>query len=212
MSPLGVATSRSTYALETGQAKLWLVLVGVNQYQDERLPSLRYSAVDCQGLAEALADATQAFPQTEVWTHHDLSLRLPTLANIRISLKQIAAAAQPQDTILFYFSGHGIVEPNSGQVVLCLADTQIDNLLNTGLELQELLHLLGHSGAQTQLVLLDACHSGSMSLKGAKGEIPNCENLTPQMVDLLRQKAKKVKDFMLCFLVTQINNLGNFRN
>jgi WD40 repeat protein/uncharacterized caspase-like protein len=170
------------------------VLVGVNQYQDERLPCLRYSAVDCQGLASALADATQAFPQTEVWTHHDFSLQLPTLTNIRISLKQIAAAAQPQDTILFYFSGHGMVEPN-GQVVLCLADTQIDNLLNTGLGLQELLHLLGHSGAQTQLVLLDACHSGSMSLKGAKGEIPNRENLTPQMVDLLRQKAKKSKGF-----------------
>jgi WD40 repeat protein/uncharacterized caspase-like protein len=195
MSPLGVATSRSTYALETGHAKLWLVLVGVNQYQDERLPCLRYSALDCQGLGEALADATQAFPQTEVWTHHDFSSQLPTLTNIRISLKQIAAAAQPQDTILFYFSGHGMLEPNSGQVVLCLADTQIDNLLNTGLSLQELLHLLGHSGAQTQLVLLDACHSGSMSLKGAKGEIPNRENPTPQMVDLLRQKAKKSKGF-----------------
>ncbi|MBD2605643.1 caspase family protein [Scytonema hofmannii FACHB-248] len=195
MCPLGVATSRSTYALETGQAKLWLVLVGVNQYQDERLPSLRYSAVDCQGLAEALADATQAFPQTEVWTHHDFSLRLPTLTNIRTTLKQIAATAQPQDTILFYFSGHGIVQPNYGQVVLCLADTQIDNLLNTGLGLEELLHLLGHSGAQTQLVLLDACHSGSMSLKGAKGKIPNGENPTPQMVDLLRQKAKKSKGF-----------------
>jgi len=195
MSPLGVATSRSTYALETGNAKLWLLLVGVNQYQDERLPCLRYSALDCQGLAEALADATQAFPQTEVWTHHDFSLQLPTLTNIRISLKQIAAAAQPQDTILFYFSGHGMVEPNSGQVVLCLADTQTNNLLNTGLALQELLHLLGHSGAQTQLVLLDACHSGSMSLKGAKGEIPNPENPTPQMVELLRQKAKKSKGF-----------------
>ncbi|GAX44992.1 peptidase C14 caspase catalytic subunit p20 [Tolypothrix sp. NIES-4075] len=195
MSPLGVATSRSTYALETGHAKIWLVLVGVNQYQDERLPSLRYSALDCQGLAEALADATQAFPQTEVWTHHDFSLQLPTLTNIRTTLKQIAAAAQPQDTILFYFSGHGMVESKSGQVVLCLADTQTNNLLNTGLGLQELLHLLGHSGAQTQLVLLDACHSGSMSLKGAKGEIPNRENLTPQMVDLLRQKAKKSKGF-----------------
>ncbi len=195
MSPLGVATSRSTYALETGLAKLWLLLVGVNQYQDERLPSLRYSAVDCQGLADALADATQAFPQTEVWIHHDSASRLPTLANIRASLKQIASAAKPQDTILFYFSGHGMLEPNSQQAVLCLADTQTNNLLNTGLGLQELLHLLGHSGAQTQLVWLDACHSGGMSLRGARGETANRENPTPQMEELLRQKAKKSKGF-----------------
>ena len=109
MSPLGVATSHSTHILEMGEAQLWLLLVGVNKYQDKRLPSLRYSAVDCQGLAAALADATQGFPQTEQRVHHDLTSRLPTLSTVRASLNHITAAAQPRDTILFYFSGHGML-------------------------------------------------------------------------------------------------------
>ncbi|MFE1747417.1 caspase family protein [Coleofasciculus sp. H7-2] len=203
MSPVSVGTSRSTLALETGQAKLWLLLVGVNQYRDERLPSLRYSAVDCQGLADALAGATQGFPQKEVRIHHDFAAQLPQLASVRTSLQQIAAAAKPQDTILFYFSGHGMLEPSRGgvsasgqQAVLCLADTQKDNLLGTGLSLQELLQGLGNSLAHQQLVWLDACHSGGMTLWGARGEqAESLPNPTPQLVEVLRQRAQKSKGF-----------------
>ncbi|MCG6138273.1 MAG: caspase family protein [Nostoc sp. LLA-1] len=197
MSPLGVATSHLTHVLEIGEAQLWLLLVGVNQYQDERLPPLRYSAVDCQGLAAALADATQEFPHTEERVHHDLTSQPPTLATVRASLNQITDAAQPQDTILFYFSGHGMLEPNSQQAFLCLTDTQTDDLINTGLGLQELLQVLENSGVQTQLVWLDACHSGGLTFRGARSEThkPSLSNPTQQMVELLRQRAKQSKGF-----------------
>ncbi|MDP5337226.1 MAG: caspase family protein [Nodularia sp. (in: cyanobacteria)] len=197
MSPLGIATSHLTHVLELGEAQFWLLLVGVNQYQDKRLPSLRYSAVDCQGLAAALADATQGFPQTKHRVHHDLTSEQPTLSTVRASLHQITTAAQPQDTILFYFSGHGMLESNSQQAFLCLADTQTDDLLNTGLGLQEMLQVLGNSQAQTQLVWLDACHSGSLTFRGARSEItiPSLPNPTFQMVELLRQRAKQSKGF-----------------
>ncbi|MEA5515899.1 eIF2A-related protein [Nodularia sp. UHCC 0506] len=197
MSPLGVATSHSTHTLEMGEAQLWLLLVGVNKYQDKRLPSLRYSAVDCQGLAAALADATQGFPQTEERVHHDLTSQLPTLSAVRASLQQITAAAQPQDTILFYFSGHGMLEPNVQQAFLCLTDTQTDDLLHTGLGLQEILQQLGNSQAQTQLVWLDACHSGSLTFRNSRSETtaPSLPNPTSQMVELLRQRAKQSKGF-----------------
>ncbi|UKO96586.1 nSTAND1 domain-containing NTPase [Nostoc sp. UHCC 0870] len=197
MSPLGIATSHITHTLETGEAKLWLLLVGVNQYQDEKLSSLRYSAVDCQGLAAALVDATQAFSHKQEWVHHDFVSQQPLLSKVRDSLDQISHTAQPQDTILFYFSGHGMLEPNSQQAILCLADTQTDDLLNTGLELQELLQLLGNSQAQTQLVWLDACHSGSLSFRGTRSDTTQSAlpNPTPQIVELLRQRAKQSKGF-----------------
>ncbi|MDH6087721.1 nSTAND1 domain-containing NTPase [Umezakia ovalisporum] len=197
MSPLGIATSHSTHILEMGEAKLWLLLVGVNKYQDKALPSLRYSTVDCQGLAAALEDATQEFPQTETRVHHDLSSGLPTRSTVYASLNEITAAAQPQDTILFYFSGHGILDSNTQQAFLCLTDTQTDDLLNTGLSLQEILQVLGNSHAQTQLVWLDACHSGSLTFLGARSDItqPSFANPTSQMVELLRQRAKQSKGF-----------------
>lgn len=165
MSPIGVATSHSTQAKQTSTAKLWLLMVGVNEYQDEQLPALNYSAFDCQGLAEALANATGQFPHKEVKIFHDFAPQHPSLENVRYSLQQITTTAKPQDTILFYFSGHGIVEANTRQAILCLADTQKSNLLNTGLKLQELLQSLANCAAQNQLVWLDACHSGGMTLR-----------------------------------------------
>ncbi|WP_071191078.1 caspase family protein [Trichormus sp. NMC-1] len=188
MCPRGVATSQSNQVQKTITAKLWLLLVGVNQYQDQQLPSLRYSAVDCQGLAEALTSATQQqFSQTEVVILHDFTQQLPLLATVTASLKKITTTAQPLDTILCYFSGHGIINPETQEAFLCLADTHKDNIQNTGLAVKELLQILGSSQAENQLIWLDACHSGGMTLRGV--------NPTPQLVEILQQRAAKSKGF-----------------
>ena len=152
MSPVSLSTSDSTYILATGKAKLWLLLVGVNSYQDENFPSLRYSAVDCQGLGDALTEAAREFPQKQVIIHHDFAAQTPTLETVRTSLSEIILAAKPQDTVLFYFSGHGVLELQNQQTVLCLSDTQKDDLLNTALNVQELLQMLGSCAARQQLV------------------------------------------------------------
>ena len=123
MSPRGIATSYSTYIKKTNSAKLWLILIGVNKYQDEQIPNLRYSAIDCQGLALALADATDKFTRKEARIYHDFTQQSPSLKNIRTSLTQISAIAQPDDTVLFYFSGHGILESSSNLEFLCFTDT-----------------------------------------------------------------------------------------
>ncbi|NJM70464.1 MAG: peptidase C14 [Scytonema sp. RU_4_4] len=201
MSPLGIGSSDSTYTLTTGEAKLWILLVGVNEYQDEGLPSLRYPALDCQGLGEALSSATQGFPNKEVIVHHDFAAQPPTLQRIRESLQQIVSQSQSQDSILLYFSGHGMLEPNTQQSVLCLADTRQNDLLATGLGMQELVQMLGASPANQQLVCLDTCHSGDMRLLGNRGSArdgyisESSLNSTTQMMDVLRQRAAQSKGF-----------------
>ncbi|WP_414565349.1 MULTISPECIES: eIF2A-related protein [unclassified Anabaena] len=188
MPPLGVATGRSTQTKPKITPTLWLLLVGVNQYQDEQLPCLRYSAVDCQVLAAALTSATQEqFAQKNINIYHDFAPQPPLLATVRASLQQITTKAQPQDTILFYFSGHGMLQAHTQQAFLCLADTQKDHLETTGLAVQELLQLLANSGVQNQLIWLDACHSGGMTLRGL--------NPTQQLVAVLQQRAAKSRGF-----------------
>lgn len=202
MPPVGIGASRFASALETGEAKLWVLLIGVNQYQDEALPPLRYAALDCQGVGEALSGATQAFPQKEFLIHHDLVPETPTLATIQASLQRLVREAKPKDTVLTYFSGHGIVDPASHQTVLCVADTQKQNALQTGLDLQAMLQTLGECDAHSQIVWLDACHSGNITLSGAKesgakgqSADPALLNPTPQLLELLRQRAARNRGF-----------------
>ncbi|VEP11789.1 conserved hypothetical protein [Hyella patelloides LEGE 07179] len=180
---------------QTQIAKLWILLVGVNQYQDAELPSLQYSALDCQGLGEALTEATATFPAREVIIHHDFADRKPVLYTVRDSLEKILASAQHDDTILFYFSGHGILAEETQQVYLCLGDTQKNNLTETGLPLQEILKRLGNTQASQQLVWLDACHSGGMTLRGIAKNNAVVANPTKQLVKVLRLKAQQSKGF-----------------
>ena len=171
-------------------AKLWVLLVGVNQYQDsQNLASLQYSALDCQGLGEALKDAT-ASRNKEVIIHHDFAQRLPRLIEVQQSISQITAAAGSEDTILFYFSGHGILDAKTQQVVLCFNDTDTTQLTTTGLPLKYLLKQLSNCAASQQLVWLDACHSGGMTLRGTDLSDPSS-----QLVEVLRNKAAESKGF-----------------
>jgi uncharacterized caspase-like protein len=200
MPPIGVGSSNSTNILKTGEAKLWLLLVGINEYFDTSLPSLRYPALDCQGLEKALINATAGFPNKEVIVHHDFAAQPPSLERIRSSLQKIVSQSQSQDSIVLYFSGHGVVEANTQQAVLCFPESCKDDLLNTGLSMQELVQILGASAANQQLVCLDTCHSGDMNLLrnggNRDGSTPSTlVNPTPQLVDVLRQRASASKGF-----------------
>jgi WD40 repeat protein/uncharacterized caspase-like protein len=226
MCPASVGTSRAR-SLESGEATLWALLVGVNHYADQRLPALSYSALDCQGLAEAIAAATRSFPQKTILVHHDfaategliaqnraerllpdqvavsgrlglgtiaklrnIAAQPPKLALVQESLRQLVQGARPQDMVLFYFSGHGILEQQ--QAVLCLTDTERADLLSTGLSLQSLLHQLSQCRAQQQIVWLDACHSGGLTLRDARPVLPDP---TPQLVEVLQQQAARSRGF-----------------
>ncbi|MEM6450653.1 MAG: caspase family protein [Cyanobacteria bacterium P01_D01_bin.105] len=207
MCPVSLGTSQSIHTAsvkkrEAEQSderapKLWLLLVGVNHYQDPHLPDLQYSSIDCQGLSEAISEATVAFSDQPTQIHHDNTENKPTLATVERSLQKIVTQARSQDTILFYFSGHGFQDPQHQQAVLCLADTQRDHLLPTGLGLQRLLDALSQCAARQQLVWLDACHSGEMTLRGASSASPtvSLKNPTSQLVSVLRQQASRSSGF-----------------
>ncbi|WP_052672323.1 caspase family protein [Aliterella atlantica] len=183
--------------LKSGRAKLWMLLVGVNQYQDPQLAPLNFAVSDCEGLAEALKEATQSFPNQEVIIHCPPVTETSALAAIRTSLQRIIDEANSQDTVLFYFSGHGIVEPTTKQPFLCLAPTQTNNLQDTGLGLQELLQQLQLCGDK-QLVLLDACHSGSVAhlWGGARGEALQTQlDPTHELAEVLQRCAAQSRSF-----------------
>ncbi len=193
--------------LQAGEAKLWIILVGINQYQDPNIENLRYSAVDCQELGKALEAATQQFLQKEIAIYHDFSSRPPILQGVVASLEKLQFAGE-NDTIIFYFSGHGFLAKDTQKPILCLADTRLENasgdrsIVNpeTGLKVEDLLtNYLAQCPAKQQIVFLDACHSGGLSFKqlaiAQKGDstTTNKKPLNLDSVRVLNQNVKKAK-------------------
>ncbi len=192
--------------LQAGEAKLWVISLGINQYRDPNIEDLKYSAIDCQELGKALEIATQQFLQKEIAIYHDFNSRPPVLKEVVASLEKLKFAGE-NDTVIFYFSGHGFLEKDTQKPILCLRDTQLEDnsIVNpeTGLKVEDLLtNYLAECPAKQQIVFLDACHSGALSFKqlaiAQKGEFKTkkiSDNTLPQLINLLRQKAAKSKGF-----------------
>lgn len=180
--PRSVSTSQQKTSIESPQ--IWILLMGVNEYQDAALPSLQYSALDCQALGETLAQVIPSlFPQHSISIYHDFAETPATWTAIQQRLTEISQSVKAQDTLLIYFSGHGVLDKTTQEAILCLQDTSLDRLSETGLPLNTLLTILSTCAAQQQIIWLDACHSGGMTLRG----VPL--NPSAQLVEMLQKQA-----------------------
>jgi hypothetical protein len=148
-------------ALKRGHARLWLFLIGINDYDDARLCSLRFAVADCQDFAAAMHGVTTVFPQRELLIHCGTQHQPFTLAQLHNRLDRLfdpIEGVQPEDTVLFYFAGHGAVDPQTQQLYLCLSSTQLDDLPATGLHLKDFLDRLQTAQVGKQVLIIDACH------------------------------------------------------
>ncbi|WP_430688301.1 hypothetical protein [Leptolyngbya sp. AN03gr2] len=178
--------------LKTGQATLWVLLVGVNQYHDRRFPTLQYSTIDTQRLSDAFADVTQEFPQKSIQVYHDQATE-PTLEAVRSGLETIVNQAKPEDTVVFYFCGHGGLDPQLRQAVFCLADTQKDAMLRTGLSAIKLLGMMGSCAAKQQILWIDVCHANGMTVQSETPEL--LDSPVEQLIQMFRQQAAQNSKF-----------------
>lgn len=87
-------------------------------------------------------------------------------------LQDLAAQAQPTDTVVFYFSGHGAQRTAGLDVGTYLCPPEFDGKRprDTGIEAEELSDLLQQIAAERLLVLIDACRSGAVARIKAEGD------------------------------------------
>ncbi len=89
-----------------------------------------------------------------------------TLEAIRQELKALAACAQPTDTVLIFFSGHGARLGDESALVPFDCDTR--RIDQTTLSEQEFSAAIARIKAERVVVFIDACHAGAaVSFKSA---------------------------------------------
>jgi hypothetical protein len=94
----------------------WAVLVGVSDYENEEINDLRFAVRDARALADALVQKA-GFPKSHVLlltSDSKFGPDVPSNANISRRIATLAGSIQPQDTFLFYFSGHGFSREGQG--------------------------------------------------------------------------------------------------
>jgi len=105
---------------------------------------------------------------------------LPTRSNIMSRITSVAKMAEPEDTILFAFSGHGMEENETSY--LLPADAQTGVLEETAIPVKWIKEKLGHASARARIIILDACHAGAIIGKADAGRMT--EKFSNEISDL----------------------------
>lgn len=148
------------------------VVVGINEYKDERIERLKGAVNDATEVRRRLA----SFGEFEIADHHfltDETEKKPTSENIRRAISDLLWQVEACDLSIFYFSGHGLQDGyRNGYIAPC--DIQYDEPLVRGIRIQELKDYFLAADGQTKkniVLILDCCHSG-IALEGRKGPAP----------------------------------------
>jgi len=153
-----------------GTGHHWAVLIGVNAYEDKANYGQLYVCVkDVRAVREQLVSS--GFDPARVRCLTDDAPELPTRDNILVALKAVADATDPDDLLLFYYSGHG--DEDGGESYLVARNGRRLVLSDTAVRVSRVKEIMEQAPARAKVIVLDACHSGADI--GGKGPRPMSE-------------------------------------
>ncbi|MBN1285898.1 MAG: caspase family protein [Anaerolineae bacterium] len=149
------------------EGRRWAVLVGVNEYEDEYYSKLRFCINDvCMVRDQLIAGG---FDADRIVVITDDTQGKPTAGKILSTLRNVAGYTRSEDTILFYYSGHG--DDGADDESYLIAHSGYHNVLgDTALPISRVKKiLLEEAPARAKVMILDACKSGAnIGRKGPK--------------------------------------------
>jgi hypothetical protein len=157
----------------------WALVVGVDKYTSSSVSSLKYAGADARLFADTLVKSVK-YPEANVFVYTTDDGRpdwRPTAPNLIHRLDWLKANAGPDDTIVFFFAGHGVSQEGETYLLTQEADSRSSGtLMYTSLKADFVYQQLGRSKAKNSLVLLDACRNDPTA--GGRGDSNNV--LTPE--------------------------------
>lgn len=144
---------------QNGQPEKWALLIGVNQYEDQRIAPLRTAAADARLLQKTLLEGLKVGEENiELLTSE--SPRKPTRSNIAVALQKLAQNAKPGDYVYVLYSGHGV--ELQGKPYLIPSDAGVLNGLpvaDTLMPTTQFEELLGRINARSVVIAWDMCRN-----------------------------------------------------
>ena len=137
---------------------VYAVIIGIGDYQDERIPDLQFTVNDAQGLYDVLTD-----PQFGGVSKEHIQLLLNEEATDRAIKGAIGGwlsrQAQKDDTVMIYYSGHGA--PEGRDTYWVTYNANIDDLYTTALNNNEISEMLARIESERVITFLDSCYSAA---------------------------------------------------
>lgn len=155
----------SSFASEQAPGgKRYAILVGINEYADSAIVRLSTPRNDAKDLGELLS--SDGWDKVFI-LRDDVDYRnpdFPSRTNIENRVHLLADLVKPEDTIFFFFSGHGISTERGSSILP--VDAAVNRIADTGISLSSLLSVFTDRGLRKLVVAVDACREEVSTTKG----------------------------------------------
>lgn len=176
-------------------AETWAFVVGIDDYN--QLDDLRFCGRDADLFRSTLIE------RNGVSSDHHIQLvtsrrsfdvtSSPTSKQLRKAIPDFLSQVQDGDTVVFFFSGHGLLGSN-GRSYLAPKDCDPARLDETALDLTWIREQLLGSKAALRLFFVDACYSGNLGQHASRLTQPAVENVfeeAPSIYTIVSCSAKQ---------------------
>lgn len=117
---------------------------------------------DLPSVSANVAVLRDKFTSEEVWgldTAHCTIVTDPREPRL-VSQVVKRAAQEATDTLIFYYAGHGLIDPGTGELYLALYDSHAQEVYDSAVPYQWIRRPFETSRAVRRIVVLDCCYSG----------------------------------------------------
>lgn len=177
----GLANAKKSTGSSYIQGEYRALLIGNNEYQNEKWPTLTTAVRDVEQLANVLI---------ERYGFAEENVIVKTNATRREMLKgfnTLAETSKPEDNVLIYYAGHGEYdELKRGWWIPVDGEDRIDYISN-----EDILGWLRAIPARHKLLIADSCFSGNMLTRGAR-DLPE-EEVLPTRYVIEKTKLRSVQ-------------------
>lgn len=135
------------------------MIVGINKYYDETIPTLEGSENDAKDIYERLTNPDLGDLAFDVPEGHCLIGKDANCSQIRKAISDIYWESEHLDIALFYFSGHGF-DDGYGNGYIAPYDMLKNKPFANGINMQELRHVFSNRVNKANIIILDSCYSG----------------------------------------------------
>jgi len=165
-----VVTALLTLSIPMVFADTWALLVGISNYQDPDISDLNYTVNDVTQFYDALVDPNVCNASRDkvfLMTDDSIGNSTPTHTNVVFRLGTLVSRIKPEDTFIFYFSGHGMIREGKQYLLTINSDPRsLDTLEVSATSLEKVQSMLKKVKARQILIILDACRNDPEKGKG----------------------------------------------
>jgi len=138
------------------------LIIGIDNYENKRLEQLKSCKKDAKDLNALLSNIGYENFRGSPIIGSEIPMEKRVWTIVRESICDFFDDATPGQTLLFYFSGHGIHGEND--IFLATPEIDPDKPRKAGFALSELTKCMETSPSKQIVGIIDACYSGGANL------------------------------------------------